>query len=116
MLLSVWLFRSTQPTDVPMHRHRPITGLFSVSERQAVSALVERRRQQVCQRESLLREAIQSLLHPVSPDLPAPSDPGPGAVPRPASRLAGLTARLAWQRVVGARWLVAADLINERTR
>ena len=74
---------------------------------------MERRRRQVAQREALLREAVLSLLHPVSPDSPEPSEPGPASVPPPDSRLPGLSAQPAWQRVVGGRWLVATDLLNQ---
>ncbi|XP_043244320.1 uncharacterized protein LOC122392978 [Amphibalanus amphitrite] len=72
------------------------------SKIKAVSQLVKRRRQQVAQRRTMLREAVRSLLQPVE-----------AAVPAPASRLPGLVARTAWQRLVSERWLVATDLTNE---
>ncbi|KAF0300112.1 hypothetical protein FJT64_003366 [Amphibalanus amphitrite] len=59
------------------------------SKIKAVSQLVNRRRQQVAQRRTMLREAVRSLLQPVE-----------AAVPAPASRLPGLVARTAWQRLV----------------
>ena len=62
----------------------------------------------MAQRESVLREAVHSLLHPVSA-----SSPGAGTVPAPASRLDGLSAEIAWQRLTGGRWVVATDLRNQ---